>query len=329
MSTMTSAWTAQSLVHTMAEAARWAPSIHNTQPWRFTALEDGLLVAEDPARALPRLDPRGRLRTISCGAAVCNAEVALAAQGVQPHITLLPPEHPEALAVVRIGRAHHASREEQRLAEAVGVRRAHRRLHRTGGVAPDVLAELMTGRTGSSGPVRLTPADDAARHHLASLLVEALREQTADQALVEEVELWLRSRDARSASGDGIPVESLGTGPYPVDSLAHEHTDAAAISTDDVEELLSSSAVVAISTRGDTTGDWLAAGRALERLWLHVTALGLVLTFADQATQSPRTRPQLADVFDVLGHVQLVVRLGSPLVEVPATPRRPLEELIS
>jgi hypothetical protein len=56
---------------------------------------------------------------------------------------------------------------------------------------------------------------------------------------------------------------------------------------------------------------------------------GLVATFADQATQDPRTRQELGEVLDVLGFPQVVLRLGHPLVDVPPTPRRPLEELLT
>ena len=62
-------------------AATRAPSIHNTQPWRFTATRDRLDVFLDPARALPVLDPTARQQVISCGIAVEFAVVALAAAG--------------------------------------------------------------------------------------------------------------------------------------------------------------------------------------------------------------------------------------------------------
>ena len=48
-------------------AATRAPSIHNTQPWRFAASPDRLDVFLDPERALPVLDPTCRQQVISCG----------------------------------------------------------------------------------------------------------------------------------------------------------------------------------------------------------------------------------------------------------------------
>ena len=71
-------------------AAHRAPSIHNTQPWLFRPLPDGVEVLEDLRRALPASDPHGRDRLVSCGAAVRNAEVALARLGWRPRTALLP-----------------------------------------------------------------------------------------------------------------------------------------------------------------------------------------------------------------------------------------------
>ena len=42
----------------VAEAARWAPSIHNSQPWRLRRLPDGIAVLEDLSRSLPVIDPK-------------------------------------------------------------------------------------------------------------------------------------------------------------------------------------------------------------------------------------------------------------------------------
>ena len=46
-------------VRRLGEAARWAPSIHNSQPWHLRRLPDGLAVEEDPARAVPVSPPAG------------------------------------------------------------------------------------------------------------------------------------------------------------------------------------------------------------------------------------------------------------------------------
>ena len=61
--------------------AVWAPSVHNTQPWWFSADPAGLSLYADPARQLAAADRAGREMLISCGAALFTARLALRAAG--------------------------------------------------------------------------------------------------------------------------------------------------------------------------------------------------------------------------------------------------------
>ena len=64
-----------------AVRATYAPSVHNTQPWRLQLTGDRLNVYADRSRQLPVLDPSSRQLLISCGCAVMNARVSLAGAG--------------------------------------------------------------------------------------------------------------------------------------------------------------------------------------------------------------------------------------------------------
>ena len=111
----------------MAEAARWAPSVHNTQPWRFSRLPDGMAVRLDRARVLPVLDPNGRLAVMSCGAAVLNARIALAALRLTPQLEVLPGRDEDVIA--RYGPAPASCRRRS----TCGMRLPSRSGARTGG----------------------------------------------------------------------------------------------------------------------------------------------------------------------------------------------------
>ena len=57
----------------LAEAARtagYAPSIHNTQPWRWRVGPTSLQLWAERDRQLAITDPAGRMLTVSCGAAL-------------------------------------------------------------------------------------------------------------------------------------------------------------------------------------------------------------------------------------------------------------------
>src|SRR4051812_29524525 len=85
------------LVHAAATAGH-APSIHNTQPWRWHVRPGVLDLYAVRDRQLAVTDPEGRLLTISCGTALHHATVALAATGWAATVTRLPGGDPDHLA---------------------------------------------------------------------------------------------------------------------------------------------------------------------------------------------------------------------------------------
>ena len=86
-----------------AVRATLAPSVHNTQPWRFVIGKGVLQVHADWARQLPVLDPSGRQLLISCGCALFNARVAVAAAGYDAIVDRSPdPTQAGALALVSL-----------------------------------------------------------------------------------------------------------------------------------------------------------------------------------------------------------------------------------
>src|SRR5690349_3800222 len=170
----------------VAEAARRAPSIHNSQPWLFHRLPDGLAVREDASRSLPVIDPYGRDRLISCGAAVLNARVALRALGHQAEVALLPdPADPTLVATLRATGRRAPSADDVLLHQMVPLRRTHRRVYRSHVIAEEDLLHLR--QAASAEGARLSVADSAARHRLAHLLRRAVRAQAADAELRGEV----------------------------------------------------------------------------------------------------------------------------------------------
>ena len=79
-----------------------APSIHNTQPWRWVYRPGVLELYADRSRQLPALDPDGRSVLLSCGAALELARLGFAAAGWRTEVDRLPdPDRPDLLARIR------------------------------------------------------------------------------------------------------------------------------------------------------------------------------------------------------------------------------------
>src|SRR5690242_12091454 len=84
-----------------ALTGRRAPSILNSQPWRWRVDGRKLELRADRSRQIAALDPDARLLTLSCGTALHHARTALAADGVRARVEYLPdPADPDLLATI-------------------------------------------------------------------------------------------------------------------------------------------------------------------------------------------------------------------------------------
>jgi hypothetical protein len=69
------------LIAKAVELACRAPSLHNTQPWRWVATKTNVDLFADPHRVVRSSDSAGREAIIGCGAALDHFRVAMAAAG--------------------------------------------------------------------------------------------------------------------------------------------------------------------------------------------------------------------------------------------------------
>jgi Nitroreductase family len=304
-------------------AAHRAPSIHNTQPWLLRPLADGIEVLEDDRRALPGSDPYGRDRLISCGAAVRNAEVAIARLGRAPETTLMP-DGPDGATIARVtgGPAAAVTTDLEAQHRAIWDRRTHRRIFMATSGADDVPPSVHRAVVGTGVRLELLPAHRRGR--FGQLLWEAAQRQVEDDAWRAELLQWTR-HDTTAA--DGVPARSHGNAPFPVDGLLIRSLPPGQSPPPWLTESLASGPVVVLVTDADARGDWVRAGLALEGVLLAATVEGLVASFLNQVVQQDSCRPRLVELLGVEGHPQAVLRVGEPLVDVPVTPRRPLTDV--
>jgi hypothetical protein len=148
-------------VREVVALASLAPSVHNTQPWRFSWDGDSLDVYDDPARAVPVIDPTGRERVLSCGAAVENARLAIRGLGRQCDVDLLPdPAEPTLLARLTPGAAEEPTPSEHALLEAVPRRYTDRGRFLPTPVDAEVLDRLRVAAEGVGAWLRPVQSTD-------------------------------------------------------------------------------------------------------------------------------------------------------------------------
>ncbi|WP_228814191.1 MULTISPECIES: hypothetical protein [Nocardia] len=104
-----------------------APSVHNTQPWRWRPTATGIQLFADSDRQLTATDPFQRALIISCGAALHHLCIALAALNWSTSVEYCPdPADPGHLATVRTIRQRPSDAQIEQAA-AILLRRTDRR----------------------------------------------------------------------------------------------------------------------------------------------------------------------------------------------------------
>jgi nitroreductase len=309
-----------------AEVAVRAPSIFNTQPWRWRVAGDVLELWADRTRQLTATDPDGRMLTLSCGAALHHALTALAAGGDRTRVDLVPDaEQPDLLARVRVigGSVVTDSKQQLRFA-AIGRRRTDRRAFGGAPVPQETLERL--GQAAEENGAHLLVLGDDGVTDLAVAVSHAADSEVDDPEYRAELDRWAyRPR----FSGDGVPpatVPPTGGRRVPLrDFHLHDRPDGSTVDGERDE----AARFAILWGEGDGVVDWLRAGQALSAVLLEATVAGLAASPLSDVVEVAPARHLLGRALAGLGHPYLVLRFGTADPRAPeASPRRPTDAVI-
>jgi nitroreductase len=291
-------------------AAELAPSVHNTQPWRFVVRgEEALEVRADWDRQLQSLDRSGRQLRISCGAAVEYARLSLRAMGRDVRVDVLPVEDdPDLLALLTPAGERAAEPSELALVDAMARRHTDRGTYEPADLSDAQMDEWRNGVAGFGVWAHfVVSADD--RVVVAATLSDAEQRQAADPSYVTEISRWTH----RQQREDGV----VGTPPaWPADRVSdmplrdfsgraeHPHPDSGE------PPIVERDALLVLGTERDDPAAQIAAGRALAWLLLRITVDGLSGQPLGQALDDIDSRLRLAHDLRVVGHPQFLLRIG-------------------
>ncbi len=302
-----------------------APSLHNSQPWRFRVGPRSIALFADRDHRLPVVDPDDRELRLACGAALFTLNLALLGQGVRPLVTLLPDRaDPDLLAVVRHGGHRVLSPEQRRLLAAVPLRHTNR--HPFADVTVGLPEQFALRRAAQEEGAWLHLVTDAVdRSRLRELAATAHRQQLTDPDFRAELERWTAAEAGRT---DGVPASA--GGPVPVATAGWIHRDftggsATPLASGRDYEPEPLVAVLTAHLSGPVAD--LRAGQALQRVLLTATAEGLAVSFLSQVVEVPEIREQLRHLVRSPHAPHAVLRIGRGW-PVPATPRRRVVDLL-
>jgi hypothetical protein len=307
----------------IVEVATRAPSIHNTQPWRWVATAGGLELHADRSRQLRAADPSARNLVLSCGAALHHALVAAAALGWDTDVDRVPERQSSGLLAridLRPGVPSDTAAEDLR---AIAERCTDRRRF-TSWPVPDATLQHLARQAELRG-TRAVPLLEVTDRFRTELLVgRAAETQATDAIVAAEQRTWVDH-----STVDGVPSEVLPAERAMPGTLSRFP---AGLVEDQGREVEGSDGLIVLCAGTDDPVSWLRAGEGLSALWLTATTQGLSVVPLSQVVEVAETRAALTEqVLGGLAHPFILVRIGWQAISrshLSRTSRRPVEDVL-
>jgi nitroreductase len=297
-------------------AALRAPSVLNTQPWRWRFVGDSAELWLDRGRQLPALDPDGRLLLLSCGIALDHAMAALRAGGYTGVVERLPdPGQPDLVA-----RLHRGPRcaPDDRNYRAIYTRHTDRRPFAD---TPPPTADLDAVRAAAARHgVLLRVLTATELPSFADIATVADVVDHADRSLAADLRRWTPRTPEHD---DGVPART--TTPQterPVPARRFNPAQPPRLPAGPGTD--AGTAYTVLLTDRDEPRAWLAAGEALSDVWLTLTARGLAASPISEVVEMTSARRALRNLLGDDGHPAIGLRIGVPVdpTDAPPSPAR-------
>ncbi len=310
----------------IATAAR-APSVHNTQPWRFRASRYEIELVADPQRRL-RQDDLGREMLISCGAALYGLRLGLRSLGFRPVVTLLPDQSSlRVLAKVSVVPGPPMTVLEHQMLEAVPHRHTHRDAFGPDPLPPGLVVGMQQDALAERAALAIVdrPLDYA---RLAKLISKTGPRLDDDPVARQEMLRW--TRRIPGPSRDGVPARAFPAHPAQIPGRLRQRDFDLGRDVGIAELAGAGEPIVTavLLTLGDHRVNWLHAGQALQRLLLRAASKWVFASlYSQQLESAPQFRRAITNALRLPGHPHLLLQFGCAPVTEP-TKRRPPCDLL-
>jgi molybdopterin/thiamine biosynthesis adenylyltransferase len=277
-------------IRSLVRVATLAPSGGNCQPWRFSWDGRRLRILHDRERSRSFLDYSDLASWLAFGAAVENVALAAATMGLDVAVELAPDRRePAAVCDLRFARRAAAAAETAALAAAIPARATNRKLAVRAPLAAGARDALLRAAEAVPGAVLHLVEDEDRLAELGDLLGRGDRLRFLSRTMHGEMMAELRwTADDVRRTRDGLDVSTLElTGAdlaalrvmssWPAMDLVGRLGGGRALEKPARKAIAASSAVGLVSVPGRTREAYLEGGRAMQRVWLQATALGLAV----------------------------------------------------
>jgi hypothetical protein len=304
-----------------------APSGHNTQPWTFKIIPEGIEVYADLSKALALIDPGDRELLMSLGAAIMNLRVAAAHCGFETSVRYQPRQE-SSLPVALVTLSETSSPDPMLASLFSAIKRRHTNRHPFDGetIAPEAVSSLCD--VADLYPDALSLLMPWFQSQTADLVAFADRAQMASAGLRNELADWIRP--SNSTEFDGICADALGVPAIASGAAAWllRHFDIGTWQASHDHGLVKDASLLMLVSAEDDRTSLVQAGEILEHLLLTITKAGLHYSFMNQPIQVSDLRSRVGSLSRCKRPPQLLLRIGHAAVVDPPMPRRPVNAVM-
>jgi len=279
-------------IRTILQAGILAPSGDNTQPWlfRYDENKNELEMFIDPKADQSFFNVGQRATYLSLGAVFENILIASRALEIEPEFKLYPHKEIDSknpIAKIKFREGSNVSKEGINLYPAIGTRCTNRKPYQKTPIEDQEIKALKREAKDIMGARLSLVTDNNTKKKISSLVFKSDIIRVERKDLHEFLYSTIRwNKEEIYKKRNGMPIRSLEAGfggdlflrfcePWPIMNFFNKIGVGRAVAMHAKKSIMSSGAVGLLTVKGNSPYDFFNAGRALERVWLCATSLGL------------------------------------------------------
>jgi nitroreductase len=296
-----------------------APSLHNTQPWKFAVHGNAIRVFADRTRHLQVADPNARELYISIGCALENLLTAATYFGLGANVTYFPDPKDEAwIATISFGETGiTVSLNDQECFHSIPLRHTNRQIYVNKPLNDRDVHRLRGCLHKENITLQLTD-NPVIKQAIDGLVISADITQFADPDYRDELNQWITQGEF------GYRWLIARVGQLATTYLASHHKP----TKPDADTVLNAPVLALLSTNSDDRLAQVKTGQVFERIALNATALNIGIQPLSQILQVGELKPEVSKLFtEGAAFPQMAFRLGYTDVAQDATARKQVDSV--
>ncbi|MBU2454297.1 MAG: ThiF family adenylyltransferase, partial [Proteobacteria bacterium] len=276
------------IIEFLLKAGIQAPSGDNAQPWKFSILENSILIYLDKEADESFFNINQIASIISCGAVIENIKIAASTFGIKTNINYVSDKKSENLMAKLDFYFMEDNQKIKKhiLFDSIWKRKTNRKFYDNYSVSSAILNDIKQSISSLSGTNIQFLTERGKLKHLARMVYKVDQIRTQNRSLHEHLNKMIRFSDQEALiKRDGFPLKNLEAGiagelflkatkSWQVMNALNKTGISKIAAFHSYKGILSSSGVALVTVDGFDQASFLTGGRALERTWLALIRQG-------------------------------------------------------